>query len=419
MSKIFKVPFAATGDKESVPTSTQPDGKVSYEQGFGHDYQKPYEDPEAKDIAREDFNQILFDITDAIGEAQVHGVSKWDDEGRPYPINALVYHDEKVWQSKVNNNNATPSEGANWGEVNISDLAKGVDVPLAGTGLEKIGRDFRVKYGTSAGTAVEGSTRVNGKALSGNVSINKADVGLGNVTNDTQAKAQTEIKAGAGLTGGGTLATNRTISVKFGTGSDDVARGNDSRITGALQKSQNLSDLASKSAARGNLGLGSAATRDVGTGSGNVMEVGAFGLGGRAPTILDLNDNTIPSGFYNADDASGRPSGVQYFGVFVLNRDKRPMQFGYDYGNNKYYVRTMGFSLSWRDWEELYHTGNFNPNNKANKGDSVIWDGSEYEMSASGDGKKSLPSGYVLTAIGKGGQYIDTNKLYARKLKVS
>src|SRR5699024_8969549 len=111
---------------------------------------------------------------------------------------------------------------------------------------------------------------------------------------------------------------------------------------------------------------GASATRDVvssntdTSGGDKVITQGWMGLGGRAPTILDLNDNTIPSGFYHADDASGRPTGVEYFGVFVLNRGSRPMQFGYDYGSNKYYVRTRGPS-SWDDWEELYHTGNFPP----------------------------------------------------------
>ena len=324
MSKIFKVPFAATGDKESVPTSTQPDGKVSYEQGFGHDYQKPYEDPEAKDIAREDFNQILFDITDAIGEAQVHGVSKWGEEGKPYPKNALVYHNDKVWQSKANNNNSAPSEGSNWGEVSISDLAKANEIPTAGTGIEQDGRDFKVKYGTSSGTAVQGSTRINGKALSGAVTITKADVGLGNVTNDTQAKAQTEIKAGAGLTGGGTLAADRTISVKFGTGSNDVARGNDGRITGALQKSQNLADLASRSVARNNLGLGSAATRYVvssatDTSGGNkVVTQGWMGLGSSVPVFVDnLNDADKNMFFYFSGSSDNHPTSGDGAGITV------------------------------------------------------------------------------------------------------
>ena len=46
------------------------------------------------------------------------------------------------------------------------------------------------------------------------------------------------ITAGTGLTGGGTLAANRTLSVSYGTTAGTAAQGNDARITGALQKSQ-------------------------------------------------------------------------------------------------------------------------------------------------------------------------------------
>lgn len=47
-----------------------------------------------------------------------------------------------------------------------------------------------------------------------------------------------------------------------GTGAGTVAAGNDTRITGAAQNADNLSALASPSAARGNLGLGTVATQE-------------------------------------------------------------------------------------------------------------------------------------------------------------
>ena len=49
-----------------------------------------------------------------------------------------------------------------------------------------------------------------------------------------------------------------------------VAAGNDSRITGALQKEQNLNDVNDKPKARQNLGLKGAAVLDVGTAAGTV-----------------------------------------------------------------------------------------------------------------------------------------------------
>jgi len=55
-----------------------------------------------------------------------------------------------------------------------------------------------------------------------------------------------------------------------GTTNVTVAAGNDSRITGALQSSNNLSDLGNTNQARTNLGLGGAATLNVGTSAGTV-----------------------------------------------------------------------------------------------------------------------------------------------------
>jgi hypothetical protein len=52
-----------------------------------------------------------------------------------------------------------------------------------------------------------------------------------------KASATTTISAGTGLSGGGNLTANRTLSVSYGTTAGTAAQGNDSRITGALQES--------------------------------------------------------------------------------------------------------------------------------------------------------------------------------------
>ena len=83
--------------------------------------------------------------------------------------------------------------------------------------------------------------------------LNKAAVGLANVDNtsdankpvstatqtalDAKAPATRLVSAGTGLTGGGDLSADRTIAANFGTAAGTIAQGNDSRITGALQKS--------------------------------------------------------------------------------------------------------------------------------------------------------------------------------------
>lgn len=52
------------------------------------------------------------------------------------------------------------------------------------------------------------------------------------------------ITAGTGLTGGGDLSADRTLTVDFGTTSGKVAQGNDSRIVGAVQTSRTIAGLA-------------------------------------------------------------------------------------------------------------------------------------------------------------------------------
>lgn len=73
----------------------------------------------------------------------------------------------------------------------------------------------------------------------------------------------------------GGLGNSATRNV--GTTAGTVAAGDDSRITGAAQKSANLSDLTSASAARTNLGLGGAAVLNVGTTAGTVLAGNAPG----------------------------------------------------------------------------------------------------------------------------------------------
>lgn len=125
MTKIFKVPFATQGDRTSIPNEVQADGAVSYTQGYGYDYERDQvSDPAAKDIEREKMNAIFHDITEAVGEIQNYGFPKWAEEGKPYSIRAVVYYKNKVWQSKIENNEVEPVAGAQWAELK-ADLTAG------------------------------------------------------------------------------------------------------------------------------------------------------------------------------------------------------------------------------------------------------------------------------------------------------
>ncbi len=100
--------------------------------------------------------------------------------------------------------------------------------------------------------------------------LDKTAVGLTNVdnTSDTnkpvstatqtalnaKATATRQITAGTGLSGGGDLTADRSLSVAYGSAAGTAAQGNDGRISGALQASNNLSDVSAASTARANLG---------------------------------------------------------------------------------------------------------------------------------------------------------------------
>lgn len=145
MTKIFKVPFADTGDKISPPDAIQPDGSVSYGLGYGFDYQRDTSldsggspvDPLAKVFPREQHNGILNDITTAIGEVQKNGFAIWQASAAPYPINAVVRYGDKTWRSLVASNTVTPAENESWTETSGKFVGLGGTSPIqlrAGSG---------------------------------------------------------------------------------------------------------------------------------------------------------------------------------------------------------------------------------------------------------------------------------------------
>ena len=120
-AKKFIIPFAATGDKTAVPNTLQPDGTVSYAQGFGPDYEldKTLDPINAKDVPRDQTNQLYFDLTDAVGEQQLYGVALWGADRAPYPLNARAYHNDKLWRSSVINNSGEPGVSG-WDDISVS-----------------------------------------------------------------------------------------------------------------------------------------------------------------------------------------------------------------------------------------------------------------------------------------------------------
>ena len=107
---------------------------------------------------------------------------------------------------------------------------------LSGGGTLEADRTLTVKYGNTAGTACQGNdvrladarTPKPHKAThqtGGSDAITPADIGAADKT--------IQIKPGTGLTGGGTLEADRTLTVSYGTAAGTACQGNDARLSNA------------------------------------------------------------------------------------------------------------------------------------------------------------------------------------------
>lgn len=110
MSKYFKTPFAASGDKSAVPDDLQLGGEVSYTEGWTPDYEADQNtDPNAKDVERQSENGIKHDITEALKEIQEYGYKVYAADV-VYPVGGRAPgSDGNVYRAAIENG---PSTGA-------------------------------------------------------------------------------------------------------------------------------------------------------------------------------------------------------------------------------------------------------------------------------------------------------------------
>lgn len=129
--KWLRFIFADSGDAADLPETTQANGEVSYQQGFGPDYDKrrvPGDgqpaDPDAKSIERPDMNGVLRDLSANIRhwqqEAYPDYVPAADNGGvaLSYPFLARVRFNNTVYE--VTNAAGTitiPTNAASWSVV--------------------------------------------------------------------------------------------------------------------------------------------------------------------------------------------------------------------------------------------------------------------------------------------------------------
>lgn len=125
--KYFVFPFATGGDVTAIPDPTQGSGAMSYQQGYGPKYQLIDTDPSSLNIPRDQFNQLMQDITGAIQQIQQNGIPYFittamnDGSPFPYTVNAIVYQpsDGKVYQSTIGSNTNVPP-GTGWQLFGVS-----------------------------------------------------------------------------------------------------------------------------------------------------------------------------------------------------------------------------------------------------------------------------------------------------------
>lgn len=125
--KFFDIPFAVGGDLTVVPDAVDPGGDVSFNQGYGPDFQiDPTTDATGKYVDRMKMNYLLNAITTALQAIQETGVPEWidstDNGGVAFPYSQfshVLYSATAAppfieYVSMINANTDTPGTTANW-----------------------------------------------------------------------------------------------------------------------------------------------------------------------------------------------------------------------------------------------------------------------------------------------------------------
>ena len=181
MAKYFRFPFANQGDKVTVPDTTQADGQVSYNQGYGPDYQRtPGTDPQARRIERNRFNQLLFDVTETLQEYYQESIPPYitaaENGGSNYPYSQYAKvrfnpgSGERVYESLLNNNTNLPTVTTAWRFADFTGLdaryGLGSTTPLrtgTGTGnIPLIGTPGTTAAGNNSAVIVRAGSNTNG-----------------------------------------------------------------------------------------------------------------------------------------------------------------------------------------------------------------------------------------------------------------
>lgn len=134
----FLYPFASlatpTSDVVPIPNTGADSGGVNYQYGFTPPYEYPSSNPSNLPVPRQQFNQLMLDITTALQQLQTQGYPLWiapavgSAQGGPvnYPIYSVVAYNAGsgilIYESQVAKNASVPGADGNWVVISGSSL---------------------------------------------------------------------------------------------------------------------------------------------------------------------------------------------------------------------------------------------------------------------------------------------------------
>ncbi|MFS7306569.1 hypothetical protein [Rahnella inusitata] len=260
------VPFGVNGQREALlPTTPAGDNTASYDAGF----------PPVTMILKaagglppkgQDMNQILYELSALARWLSAGAINSYDATFSTaiggYPKGAVVIGTDGITRyiSTVDSNVTNPNaSGAGWFNISsgyLQTLNNLSEIQAAGTAAQASART-NLALGNSA-TLNTGTTA--GTVATGNDSRITGSLQKGSNLADVQSTASSRDNLGLGN------AATKNVGTVAGT----LAAADDARIVGALQKGSNLADVQSTASSRDNLGLGNAATKNVGTVAGTL-----------------------------------------------------------------------------------------------------------------------------------------------------
>lgn len=323
------------------------------------------------------------------------GVAEWDAGEEYFRNKSVVLLNGKLYLALSNNTNKNPTTStADWKDLislsvtDISGLQTQLDSKASKTELTSgltLKADKTVTV--SAGNGLTG-----GGNLSGNISMSLGTPSniTANSTNFVTNESHGHSIDKASLTTAGVVKLNNTLTSTSTSEALTAAQGKvlydlaSQGGVGALQKANNLSDVASAVASRSNLGLGSASILNSQTGvtdttAGRLMLMGAFGTGYHISlgetnlnTLVNYGSTYIQGASINATVERGYPTGaeagvLEVFRISTLGSGAGGVCQRYtNYRTGVSWWRQTSDGNTWTTWHNYWSSSNFDPNTKAN-----------------------------------------------------